>query len=648
MVVLIGLSGGWFFMKTKYFINFDELINVKKKIEFKTILWAVWAVTEAILLYSCIVYHFYLGQSLFLVYESLFVMIGLLPALFLFQYNKFHYSSSWYLLTLQQVCIFVSWKIGPFNELLMLFNLLVVFCSVLCRNYKVMIVISGLFVLNILVINIFEGLNFVTFNYDQKTFYSFLVIHIFFYCISYFVYKFQKDLAGVVARVQKKKTNVEEQEQEIQRLILYDTLTGLPNHVFASDHCNYKINQAKRSKTLVGVLVIDIDDFAFIKNNYDKKKSDMLLVTIAQRLKYEVQGDGVVCRFSFDEFVIVSGDHIDKNTVTLLAHKVIRIFADGIEMKNVKYFLSCSIGIALHTQDGDNFSNLYQNAHVAMRKVKNSGKNGFKFFGQKIDQEDARLSILLTDAKSALENNQLELYYQPQIDLTTGRLAGVEALLRWNHPKIGFVVPSEFIFLFEKSGLIHSIGDWVLERVYQQIMEWRLTAIAPMKMSINVSPLQMLKEDFVSKVVTTFKDLRCSDLSICIELTESFAMQNTKKLCDDIDILNRNNIEVSIDDFGAGYSNLGYLTHFNMSILKIDRSFIQNIETNQRQQIVVESIIKMAHSLGVSVTAEGIETDLSRSILTNMGCDYGQGYFWSPPLNTNDFIGYMCLNHDCQ
>ncbi len=314
-----------------------------------------------------------------------------------------------------------------------------------------------------------------------------------------------------------------------------------------------------------------------------------------------------------------------------------------IELDGNKLVTTCSIGIAIAPEDGSTFEELCQRADIAMYKGKEKGKNEANFFNPDWMQSHNQLLALTSDLRVALNKNQLEVYYQPKVLLHNGALIGAEALLRWNHPTMGFVSPEVFIPLAEKSGQIVEIGKWVIEQACENLLQWRKIN-ASFTIAVNVSSIQFKRGDLSEHVKNILKKYHLPGQSLELEFTESLLMDNTLEVASELQSIKKLNVSLAIDDFGTGYSNLGYLQNFEIQTLKMDRSFIHNIYENKKNIAIVEAIIQMAHSLEMLVVAEGIEDEKTAKIIEKLGCTIGQGYFWQKPVPADTLNSLIQLN----
>ncbi|TGN10933.1 sensor domain-containing protein [Leptospira ilyithenensis] len=435
-------------------------------------------------------------------------------------------------------------------------------------------------------------------------------------------------------------------EERISYLAYYDSLTGLSNRTLFIDHTNQAIKNHKSTETLIACYFFDIDNFKFINDSLGHAKGDMLLQMVAARLKRIMTEVDTVARFGGDEFAILKVDILNRGQASEFASRVLDILSQPFHVMGRDLYTTISMGIALSPNDGITTQELLKNADMAMYKAKEVGRNNFRFYTNELILRSEKRLYIESSLRKALQNNELSLFFQPQISMKSNRVCGAEALIRWRHPERGWVPPIEFIPVAEDSGLIERIGDWVLEEACRLKKSWCDDNINGFNVSINVSGKQLKRNNWAHKVHATLEHFKINAHEIELELTESSIMENPEKSIEAFRYLSDLGVKVSIDDFGTGYSSLSYLKKINADILKIDRSFVIDLDKNEDDQAICRAIINMAVSLGMEVIAEGVETEVQRNILKNFGCHIIQGYFYSKPLPAEDFISYVKkINH---
>jgi predicted signal transduction protein with EAL and GGDEF domain len=365
---------------------------------------------------------------------------------------------------------------------------------------------------------------------------------------------------------------------------------------------------------------------------------DLLLIEISSRLKQTIREIDTVSRLSGDEFTIILGQINDQLSVQPICQQILDALAEPYQLENEKVFLTASIGVTFYPGDSKKIDALQRNGDQAMYAAKGEGRNRYHFFTPELQQRALRKRKMIKDLREAMQQQQFEIYYQPIIDLQSGMLNKAEALLRWHHPESGLVSPSVFIPIAEESGLISGIGNWVFYTATEQVSRWREQFDIDFQVSINTSPLQWIDEAAaMSEWFSHLPQAGISGQAIAVEITEGLLMdardQITNRLLDFHDA----EIQISIDDFGTGYSSLSYLKQFDIDYLKIDQSFVRNMDHDQNDLALCEAIIVMAHKLGIKVIAEGVETDTQDQILKDFACDFAQGYFYSRPVPVRNF-----------
>ncbi len=432
-------------------------------------------------------------------------------------------------------------------------------------------------------------------------------------------------------------TERKQAEKTIKQLAYYDSLTGLPNRNQFQHYFNNVL--ATRSKQSFAILFLDLDRFKIINDIQGHFVGDLVLQKAANLLKNAVGGDSTVSRHGGDEFVILL-ENADKPKVTEVAKRILAEFSPPIVVNEQEYFVTPSIGISMYPHDGFDEATLLKNADKAMYLAKERGKNNYQFYSRKFDRLSKRKIEMENSLRRALEKNELRLYYQPQIDLASGKLVGIEALVRWQHPTHGLVPPSEFIPLAEESGLIVPIGKWVLRTACEQAERWRNLRSSDFSIAVNISVRQFQDEQFVQSVVNTLDEVGLDPNCLDLEITESI-MQNFEESTLILEKIKALGIRLSIDDFGTGYSSLSYLKYLPIDKIKIDKSFVDDIDQNEKQGAMVKTIIDMGHHLNFAVVAEGVETKEQNQFLTENGCDMVQGYYYSRPLPADQMEAFI-------
>jgi diguanylate cyclase (GGDEF)-like protein len=429
-------------------------------------------------------------------------------------------------------------------------------------------------------------------------------------------------------------------QETLYRLAHHDVLTGLPNRLLFFDRLQQALSQAGRHDTLLGVMLLDLDRFKAINDSFGHTAGDALLQAVGRRIGECIRDGDTVARLGGDEFTILLQDIRQAQHAALVAQKIIEALQLPFLLNGYEVVVNTSIGIALypHCRDAET---LLIHADTAMYKAKEEGGNGYRFYTDEMSSADMRRLSLETQLRKAIERNELVLHYQPQAEIASGRLLGAEALLRWQHPEHGLIPPDEFIPLAEETGLIVPIGEWVLHTACAQNRAWQDAGLAPLRVAVNVSGRQFRRLDMLETIFRTLEDTGLDSRYLEIELTEGVLMQDTVVVVQTLHALNAMGILISIDDFGTGYSSLSYLKRFPIDMLKIDRSFVQDIVTDPDDTAIVQAIIAMSHSLGIKAIAEGVETGEQLDFLRRHGCDAVQGYCLSRPLPAEAFTHFL-------
>jgi diguanylate cyclase (GGDEF)-like protein len=425
-------------------------------------------------------------------------------------------------------------------------------------------------------------------------------------------------------------------ESRLAFLAQFDPLTGLPNRALLNDRFSQMIVQARRQGSSLGVLFIDLDEFKLVNDTLGHAAGDEVLIEAGRRLQAGVRAGDTVARMSGDEFAVILADLARPEHAAIVAQKIGELLAAPFEARGHEVFVTASAGIALFPGDGDNAESLIGAADAAMYRAKKSG-NTYQFYTSEINQRTKARAQLGSELRRALEREEFALVYQPKYDLTTGEVCAAEVLLRWRQPERGMVSPAEFIPILEETGLILTVGEWVIQRACEDLKAWQAAGLRAVPVAVNLSARQFRQPDLDKRIAAHIEASGLDPALLEVEITESQLMHDRAHAVGVMRSLTRMGIRIAIDDFGTGYSSLSYLTQFPVSSLKIDRSFVGHALTDEADAAVVRAIIDMAHALNFSVVAEGVETEAQAAFLRNLGCEQAQGYFFARPLAGSDF-----------
>jgi diguanylate cyclase (GGDEF)-like protein/PAS domain S-box-containing protein len=430
-------------------------------------------------------------------------------------------------------------------------------------------------------------------------------------------------------------------EQRILHLASHDALTDLPNRDLLQDRVQQAIIQARRNNYPAALLFIDLDQFKAINDSLGHDVGDLLLRDVAQRLVAGVRSEDTVARQGGDEFIVLLLSMRNAQDAGLLAQKLLADLLLPFQIRGKELHISASIGIAIFPDDGEDVDTLLKNSDIAMYHAKEAGRNTYQFFTPKMNQLAAERLALATDLRHAISRDELLLHFQPIIDIASGQLAGMEALLRWRHPEHGLIAPLKFIFLAEEIGMIGAIGEWVLQTACTQMKAWQGQGYAVPRLSINFSAKQFRQKTLAPTIARILQETGVAAADIELEMTESLLMENSDVVAENLRQLGEMGLGVAIDDFGTGYSSLSYLKRFTISTLKIDQSFVKDIASDPDDAAIVMAIIALAHSLQMQVIAEGVEDTAQLAFLKLHGCDLYQGEHFSPALSAAEMISKL-------
>jgi diguanylate cyclase (GGDEF)-like protein len=461
-------------------------------------------------------------------------------------------------------------------------------------------------------------------------------------CVTaYFIWLISGDLHRAMHKLEEEKERIRESHERIEVLAHRDTLTNLPNRTLAKDRLAQILSATRRHGGVAAVMFLDLDNFKTINDSLGHDAGDKLLRQVAERLSAAVRESDTVSRLGGDEFLLLMGEQVNEETVAHSAGQVMQQLVRPFDIHGHSVLVTASVGVALYPRDGNDIDALLKSADLAMYQAKDAGRNAFRFFNPDMNRSVVEHLHLASGLRTALNEKQLQVYYQPQFELRTGRLIGAEALLRWQHPALGFIPPSKFIPVAERTGLINEIGAWVLETACRQVQAWQEHGLGPLTVAVNVSPIQFRRDDIEREVANALTQCRLPPSALELELTESLLVEDALHVSEVLNRLHSIGVRFAIDDFGTGYSNLGYLKRFAVQRLKVDQSFVHRMLSHPHDEGIVRAIIEMAHCLEMDVLAEGIEDEATLQRLIGFGCELGQGYLWAPAMHGDEFEDYV-------
>lgn len=432
---------------------------------------------------------------------------------------------------------------------------------------------------------------------------------------------------------------LEEENKKQKKLLMHqvehDILTGLPNRNLLQDRLSQAMKKASRDNKVLGIMFVDIDKFKTINDSLGHDAGDMLLKTISKRMQHSVRETDTVARLSGDEFIVLLDGCKDVNDIFVAIKKLVGAFQEPFIFSNESFRITMSIGVSVYPNDGAIASKLLKNADIAMYKAKSQGRNRYVFFDQEMNQETNEHLEVEKSLYKALKNEEFALYYQPQVNLKTGEIVGFEALLRWNHPQRGLTAPGYFIHIAEESELIIELGNWVIREAMRQFKVWYDKGLHPGKVAINIAGKQLESGHLIDFILQSLKESGCKAEWIEMEIVERFIMKDTTKSIALLKRFRELGLDISIDDFGTGHSSLAYLKQLPITKLKIDQSFVQNLEDSSEDRAIARTIIELGRGLGLVVLAEGVETKVQKEFIHSSGCELMQGYLFSKPVDAN-------------
>jgi diguanylate cyclase (GGDEF)-like protein len=452
--------------------------------------------------------------------------------------------------------------------------------------------------------------------------------------------KLQNDVLLHIVRIDGKGSYLEN-NAALQELAYHDDLTGLANRALFNQLLKHEIGQSQRQQSRFALLFIDLDKFKQVNDTMGHDAGDFLLTTIAERMQKSLRKSDVVARIGGDEFVVIMNNIKDSDTVANVAQKVIRQIQKPVTSGAHILEVSCSVGISIYPDNGETAEKIIHHADAAMYRAKGQGGGNYFYFSDEFNRELEDTLKLENDIKDALKNQQFIPYFQPLIDHRSGSIVGIECLARWAHPTTGLRAPIEFIPIAKKVGLMHEVLIQVLQQALRHLSEWNKTFQCYVPLSINVTSKQFYQQQTFEQLAKLLKSYDLDTDAIRIEVTESALQENGKVLVEQLTKVSQAGFSITLDDFGTGFSSLRYLQQLPVDTLKIDRSFVRNIENNPHDKIIVKAIIQLAHTLGIEAVAEGVETEQQQAFLLDNNCYIMQGHLYSPALPAEEFGHYL-------
>ncbi len=442
---------------------------------------------------------------------------------------------------------------------------------------------------------------------------------------------------------------LKESQARLDRLAHHDPLTGLPNRLLLNARADHALARARRNDKQMAVLFLDLDRFKFINDTLGHPAGDLLLQQVADRLRKCVRDEDTISRLGGDEFTILLEDLDDSAVASGVARKILGALSEKAVLFGHEVFVTCSIGISVYPRDGEDVVTLFKNADSALYRAKDQGRDTYQFYTEELTTRAVERLELETDLRHAIDTGELLVYYQPQVHLRTGRITGMEALVRWQHPRRGLLMPADFIPLAEETGLIVPLGEWVLRTACMQARAWMDKGLSSAPVAVNLSPRQFRQKDLVDRICAVLQESGLPADHLELEITEGLAMFNVEASIGVMERLNELGVLFSIDDFGTGYSSLSYLKRFPIEKIKIHQSFVQRITTDPEDAAISSAIISLTHSMKRKAIAEGVETDAQREFLLSHHCDEIQGHHFSKPARADEIehlLREMAQKHD--
>ncbi|SCA57119.1 conserved hypothetical protein [Candidatus Terasakiella magnetica] len=429
--------------------------------------------------------------------------------------------------------------------------------------------------------------------------------------------------------------------EHLKKIAYTDTLTGLANRDLFIDRCNQVLHQMKRAELKAAVHLVDIDGFNAVNQSYGQQAGDAVLQSLADRLGALVRDSDTLARLSADEFALIQFDIEGSDDASVFAQRMTERVSEPMDYQGEQIDITCSIGITLLSEEDESVEDVLHHVALACRRAKEDQGSSYHFYAEEMNKQALERQIIERDLKIAIPNGELEVYYQPKLDVKNNRVAGMEALVRWNHPERGFMPPGLFIPVAERSPLIVLIGDWVLREACRQVRRWQAEGLGDLKVAVNVSAVQLKENCMVTNVRQVLLETGLAPHLLELEITESAVMDDVEHTISVLENLRDLGVSLSIDDFGTGYSSLNYLKRFPVKRIKIDKAFVDEIIDETSEGVIARAVVTMGHSFGMEITAEGVEEEFQHEFLSKLGCDEIQGYLFGRPMQAADFKTFV-------
>jgi len=560
---------------------------------------------------------------------------------YLIKKNQTAIASVLMLVLLMVFSMYFMWKYEGNHDSAVLVLPTVLILAVMLNLSRLFIFLYIIIVISVLLNGYFNDIGLVNNVVASPTFNDAIVMVGIISVISFSVWLMLKDLQNLLTRLSDEVILVKESKAEIDKMIHHDTLTGLPNRFLAKEFFNDVLIRARRTNGLATVIFLDLDHFKHINDSFGHQVGDEFLKHTANKLKNILRETDRICRHGGDEFLIILEVVQSEKEITKIITKITEQIAKPFIYEKLDVITTCSLGVAIGPNDGDDFNTLLKKADLAMYHSKHLGRNGFNFYDETLNKNLQEHMEIVSDLHKAIEQNQFFLCFQPKFDFVTGEINSAEALIRWNHPTKGVIGPDVFIPVAESSGLIVQIGQWVIDAACEQCKKWQEFGFYTLEVSVNVSGVQFQRDNLEKVVERSLSNYLLPANKLELEITETILISDTEIINEKMAKLRALGVKFSIDDFGTGYSNLSYLKNMEVETLKIDQSFVKNCLVDEQDRAIINAIVQMANSLQLKTVAEGVEEEAVADYLKSIRCGSGQGFYWSKPLSADEFIAFL-------